>query len=417
MGAQCSSPQGKDLYEVEAQQHLDNHFDDNQVTKRLALMLKQTNEVVFKTPTKHSFIVNLGMIMLQCKMEQRYKRPLASGTKFTEIAVLQRAARYLKFAAAAYVATNADDVLKVVHGEDEEEEGLDLSGNLEVLHVYASEDVQACPGFFIASDKQTGDIVLSIGGGTSVEDSISEAAAQTTSLASFLGGYANERLLKVAEKVIELAKEPLENAIKGMEKPSLAIVGHSAGAGAATLAMLQGFGEGSVVNGLLSNGKVKCYSFGSPPVFAAGEKPLPDGVRRTVSSIYNFVNGMDCVPRTSVGSIGKLLVAVRAVDEFHYTTEERLKILSGEEETEDYFPDYKEIPIDMEAELRCLPPTGTTVLLYKADGVKMVCEKLTKGQLDRILIHENMFKDHHLSAYEDSIDEMLMQLRGAKGCC
>lgn len=413
MGAQCSSPQGKDLYEVEAQQHLDNHFDDNEVTKRLALMLKQTNEVVFKTPTRHSFVVNLGMVMLQCKTETRYKQPLASGTKFADIAVLQRAARYLKFAAAAYVAETKEDIFKVIHGEDEED-GIDLSGNLDVLHVYTSENAGECPSFFIAADKQTGDVVLSISGGTSVEDSISESAAQTTSLTSFLDGYANERLLAVSQKVIEQAKEPLENALNASEKPSLAIVGHSAGAGAATLAMLQGFGDDSVVNDLISKGKVKCYSFGSPPVFAAGEKPLP---AKTVSAIYNFVNGMDCVPRTSVGSIGKLLMAVRAVDEFHFTTEERLKIMSGEVETQDYFPDYKEIPLDMEAELRCLPPTGTTVLLYKADGVKMVCEKLTKGQLDRILIHELMFKDHHLAAYEESIDECLMQLQRTKGCC
>jgi len=178
--------------------------------------------------------------------------------------------------------------------------------------------------------------------------------------------------------------------------------------------VLQGFGEGSIVDDLLAKGKVKCYSFGSPPVYAAGEKPLPD---KTVSAIYNFVNGMDCVPRTSAGSIGKLLLAVRKVDDFHYSTDERLKILSGEEETTDYFPDYMEIPEDMQGELRCLPPTGTTVLLYKADGENMVCEKLTKGQLDRILISENMFKDHYLSAYEESIDECLMMLLKTKGCC
>merc|ERR1740121_2978878 len=96
---------------------------------------------------------------------------------------------------------------------------------------------------------------------------------------------------------------------------------------------------------------------------------------------------------------------------------ERLQILSGEAETTEVFPDCGEIPEEMRAELKVLPPIGTAVQIFKGNDSQMILQKVQREQLDRILIHESMFKDHALSAYEEAIDETLAQLQRSKGCC
>ncbi|CAN0423298.1 unnamed protein product, partial [Hapterophycus canaliculatus] len=54
--------------------------------------------------------------------------------------------------------------------------------------------------------------------------------------------------------------------------------------------------------------RVECYAFAPPPVFsAAGAEWMQD--------IYSFVNGADCIPTTSLGSLYDLCRTIQNVDQ------------------------------------------------------------------------------------------------------
>merc|ERR1719491_2548662 len=98
--------------------------------------------------------------MKQCHQEQRYTQPPSSGKAFADAAVLTRALRCVRYASAAYHNTQ-EDTLTTIHGEEE-----DAGGNIEILHMFKSEKGAkvSCPNFFVAKDKGTHELVLSIRG-------------------------------------------------------------------------------------------------------------------------------------------------------------------------------------------------------------------------------------------------------------
>lgn len=403
---------------MEARNLLDERLGEGMSTalSGLATTLTRINEQTFKMQPQYPFLVSLGMVMVQCDSEPRYKQPPSSGKKFIDMAVLMRAARYARYAAAAYC-TEKEDILKVIQGGEE-----DFNGNVEVLHVYTSDlappksaNKALAPSFFIASDKASGDVVLSIRGRTALPEALADAVAGTS---EFMEGSAHEGMAASSKELIEHSKDLLENALKNSAKGTLAIVGHSMGAGVAILATLQAFGgEGSQVEQLLSSGKAKCYAFAPPPVVAPDCK-FP---AKRASAICSFVNGMDAVPRASLGAVGRLLMAVRQVDELKVEMPTRLDFLRGGETAPalERLSDYDQIPEELGAEFKSLSlnGVGTTVLLFKGEDGKMNCEIAPPELSDRMLLHRNMALDHPMARYEESITEALMQLQRSKGCC
>lgn len=405
MGAHCAGEQQGHPHEAQAQEHLDMHFEESWATTQLVALLKQANQDIFKMPTQHPITVNLGMIMVQCNRDSRYIRPVTSGAKFSDRDTLMKAARYMKYARAAY-ATSQLEFSNRFFGEEDDD-----GRSFELLHAHISNKPDECPSFFITSDKASTDIVLSISGGNSLESAMSAAVAEPE---DFMGGIVNASIWTDSQQVIIHAKQPLESALKKSPQSALAIVGHSTGAGVATLIMLQGFGDDSVVSGMLTKGKAKCFAFGSPPVFQPVQTPLP---AHLTSAVCGFVNGMDCIPRFSRNTIGKLLMAVKKVDELEMGAAERVQYLREGEPTVEKLPDNMEVPEEISAEVPSLSPIGTTLLLFKQADGSMVCKKAQPAAPDKVLIHENMFKDHSLDAYEESITELLMQMPQSRGCC
>jgi len=408
MGAKCGVQQ--DPHELEAQQHLEKHFGDlGEVDniRRLANVLKRMHEEVFKMPSQHPVFVNLGMVMKQSVDEGRCNQLPTSGKKFTESAVLMRASRYARYAMAANH-SDEKDILKAIQGG----EGDELDGHVEMLYVYnnaeKTKDVATCPSFFIAKDKSTSDIVLSVRGGATLQDALVDSVG---SAAPFLDGHAHSRLLASAQKVLEKAREVLESAFEDASNCSLTFVGHGTGAGVALLATLQAFGESPIVQKLAATNMAKCYAFSAPPVFS-GE--VPD---QLLPNIYSFVYGKDMIPRASLGSMGKLLVALKQVDELEMGTPARLQVLEGSDQAPESFPDHLDIPEELSGELRSLHGVGTILSLSKNAQGNMSCDRVQREQMDRILLHENMFKDHMMAGYEEAIMEVLMQLQKSKGCC
>jgi len=372
-------------------------------------VVKEVNGNVYKTPLNHPALVDLGLILKQARDEKRYPQPLSSGKACSDAAVFTRASRYIMYAAAAYQ-TGEEDILKAIQGEDEEDR------SVEVRHVYRSPKggKRSCPSFFIATTSQR-EVVLCLRGTATMPEAITEAVGET---AEELQGDVNADLFAQAQQVLVEAQEPLEAALRGdgMAKAkgtSLALVGHSVGGGVAIMATLLAFRPDSYLEKLANAGKVRCYAFGAPPTFAGKVSP------KCAASVFSFVNGMDCVPRTSNGSIAKLLQAVRIVDEHEMETGDRVKVLhpQGEQLEGASFADYAEVPEELRTELRSLYGVGTILLMFKGRNGNRLCEKVSPELLDRILMHPDMVSDHVVTGYEESITETLMQLQRSKGCC
>lgn len=406
MGAQCTA-QNPD--EIEASQNLDDHIGEGTslALKRLAIVVKETNASVYKAPLDHPALLDLGLIMKQCYEEERYKKPLPPGKSFGEIPVFMRATRYAKYAKAAYE-NGEEEILKSIQGDAE-----DFGGNVEILHIYRSAGgpKDTCPSFFAAADKGTGEIVVSICGVATMPEAITEAVGETT---PFLNGAANEALLAKSSQLLQQAQEPLQKALEGNAKGAVSFVGHGIGGGIAALATVQAFGEGSFLQKFATAGRVKCYAFGPPPTFEPANKVPP----KCAAAIYTFVNNMDCIPRASLGSIGKLLQAVRKVDALQYETGDRVQLLKADSETtQEELPDFEELPDELKPELTSLYGLGTVLVLYKNGDGKRICEKVSADTMDRILMHPGMIDDHLMIGYEEAISETFLQLNSNKGCC
>lgn len=401
----CHSQQ--DPHEQAAENHLDEQHGEelSPGVKKLAAVLKTMNEQVFKTPTKHSMLANVGIIVHQCKAEPRHTVPISNGKNFTDMAVLMKTGRYAKYATAAYK-TDHINILKAI--QDVEEES-DLDPNMEILHAYSAPEGSKCPSFFIVFDKAANDVILSIRGSGVMQDALPDTLGDTV---PFLDGLANEVLVAKAKEVVAKAKEPLEQSLnKGPN--SLAIVGHCTGGGVASLVTLMGFGGDTAADKMLASGKAKCHAFGPPPVF----DPVDKGWPKSAAAVYTYINGMDMIPRTSKASTGRLLMAARKVDDIDMDMEGRLKVIGGKDPAPENVPDDEDIPEEFASELKSLCLVGTIIVLYKDREKKVHCETASVDKINRILLCSDMSKHHLMSHYEDSIEETLVMLQRNKGCC
>lgn len=417
MGNQCVAAQPS-VMDARARMR-ESHGDElSKALSELAPLLNNMNDQIFQKPLKHDALVNLGMIVTQCKQEERYTRPLMSGKKFTDMAVLMKAHRFASYARAA-CKNREEEILKII-----EEDA--MGGNIQIHHVQMPTgrlamptgklDLakgRACPGYFIATDKASNEIVLSIRGKALPHDAIHDITTETV---PFLEGTTLKKQLASCEELIKQSKEHLEAALQASPDCGLSVVGHGLGAGIAVLATVQAFGEGSAVESLLKKGKVKCYAFSPPPIF----EPVGSLLMHRTSAIYSFINGMDCVARASPATLGKLLLAVRSVDDLTIDHPTRLDFLGGDAEEDAVthkLPDVQDLPEDLGKELKSLSCIGTTILLFKAKDGRMNCEKLVGSGIDRILIHPDMATDYKMESYEESLGEVLVQLQATKGCC
>ncbi len=101
---------------------------------------------------------------------------------------------------------------------------------------------------------------------------------------------------------------------------SLIITGHSLGAATAELVTLQLLHQKKT---LCSS--IHCVALAPPPVYRS-TTPLPP---ETSEHITCYINGQDCVPRMSLGSVAWLLAALRAVDALKISPVEHLELLTG----------------------------------------------------------------------------------------
>jgi len=156
------------------------------------------------------------------------------------------------------------------------------------------------PAYFIAIPKQQDsmpwaplDVIMAVRGTKSLEDAITDIICDA---APYRDGKAHQYIIKAGTHVFEQSKPILEDmaAKLGRSKIRIRMVGHSLGAGAASIAAIE-FNE-------LSNFEVKVTGFGCPALLTK------EMAVKYKSFITTIVNDGDPVPRMSAATITNLLL-------------------------------------------------------------------------------------------------------------
>mmetsp|Transcript_50393 Transcript_50393/g.157766 ORF Transcript_50393/g.157766 Transcript_50393/m.157766 type:complete len:399 (-) Transcript_50393:97-1293(-) len=398
MGLVCSGTQPN-----EATSHLKDNFGEGtgDMMQKLAELLGRVDKVVNGSSSmSHPYLVNLGLIVKQVEQEHRYPRPITSGSQYADLSVMRRATRYAAFASAAYQ-RGKRAIAEHIGSFDPE----DIKFILE-----DSTGQGVFPSFFVADDPESDEIVLCIQGARTAGDALQEILC---SKEPFMGGKVHSAILDKAKFVVRTVQDEMVRISRDSPRKGIAVVGHSLGAGIAILATILLCGDGSPFARFMAARKVKCFAFASPPTF----EPLwalPPWVH---ASTYSFVHNMDCVPRACLGTLGKLLLAVKEVDSMSLSAVQRMLYLRGDYELTQTLPDYVEIPDSQQEALASLFGIGTIILLYRGIDSIIRCENCTPAMTDRLLMHPEMAADHLMASYEKAIDDAFTLLRSQKICC
>lgn len=388
-----------------AEGHLDSHFGagTSDSLRLIADVLLAAKARLNLEPLANPMLVNLGMVMKQLDDHQRDRTPPTSGTLFDDAKVLEKAARYVGYASAAH---NLDGGRKAIVEH--------IGGRLRaeaIKHVEEEDDLTSF-GYFVAVDPDTDDIVLCMCGTDCTRTALRMAI---TSKERLLGGRAHGQLLEAAKVVVESAAQVLLRLSQQMPRRGIAIVGHGTGGGVATLATILLCCDGCPFAKLMSAGKVKCYCFSPPPTF----EPLWALPAWVHGATYTFVHNMDCVPRLCMGTIAKLYLAMRQVDNLPIFAERRLAFLKGDAQIDTTLPDCVELSEEQGFVYASLLVVGTVVTLYRAEGQEdapVRCELTPAHLMDRIILHPNLVHDHAVSCLDEAFADLRLQLRASEGC-
>jgi hypothetical protein len=362
--------------------------------------------------SKHLFTTNSCMIMKQCLQENRYQNPVYKGatTPYHNSAVLKKAARFALHASAAYL-TDQDKICEAVPG----------LGPEHIVHIENSSKLDL-PSYYICTDPELEEIVVSIRGTGNIADVLNGLGSLDSGGMAFCGGRANTGMLMSARRVAE-SVAPKLSEMNGR----IGFTGHSMGAGVAILSMIQLFQEeGGVFDGRQAASSVSCWAFGAPPVMPSSA--VPSWVN-PVS--YSFVHWTDVVPRASVQNVIKLALAVKQVDDMSISEKDRLQYLLGsmDQKLDVHLPDTVELTQELSQKYPAFSQVGTIICLYPNPEVTVETDRESKGsqppvlavqmeadQVDRILCHPAMMRNHHMSAYLETMSEALAAEPAAKRC-
>jgi len=220
-------------------------------------------------------------------------------------------------------------------------------------------------------------------------------------------------MLESAKLVVECTVKMMTRLSQEFPRKGIAIVGHSVGGGIASLATILYCAEGCAFAKLMATGKVKCYAFAPPPTF----EPLWALPAWVHGSTYSFIYNVDCVPRACMGTLSKLYLALRHVDDLPLSAERRLAFIRGEVELDYVLPDYLDLPQDLAALVGSLFAVGTIVSLYKGDKGETRCELAAPHMMDRLLLHPDMVHDHSISCLEQAFEEFGTQVNNSSEGC
>ncbi|CAM9575475.1 unnamed protein product [Pylaiella littoralis] len=325
-------------------------------SESLGLMVKELRDAVsedIQITAEESKRLPLNFLMVKAMHDRQLLTTTRTGKKRTarnrgraglsprDRKVLQRSAHFARFAAASYdgVVDTVKDL--VAEGEVSRPPNLLYQSADDVRKWCVSKRTRIDPDdvkeitisdslqtqtYFVAVDHVSRSVVVSIRGTYSFTDTMVDLLCDPV---DFAGGKAHNGISQSALRVWRGVQEQVEKQLKEHSDYKLVLTGHSLGAGTAILLKillernakeaLKGSTKSSedgktkveLAPAKLNVGRsvrVECYAFAPPPVFSA-----PIGAP-WAQYVYSFVNGADCVPTMSLGSVYALCRTIQNVD-------------------------------------------------------------------------------------------------------
>ncbi|CAM9635858.1 unnamed protein product [Pylaiella littoralis] len=177
------------------------------------------------------------------------------------------------------------------------------------------------PAYLLTVDHATKSVVLSVRGTFSMQDTVTDLVCDS---ADFMGGSCHRGLCQGAKMLLAHAKGDVLQQLAEHEGYRLVVTGHSLGGGVSILLTMMLLKHRRELR--LAKTEVLCYAFAPPPVFG----PLHKLSGETRRAIRAFVFGNDMVCRLSLASASGLFRDLKEVDAIGATLPVRLKYLVNE---------------------------------------------------------------------------------------
>lgn len=214
-------------------------------------------------------------------------------------------------------------------------------------------------------------------------------------------------MANMAERVWNAAGPTVLRMLDENPTYTLAIAGHSLGAGVATLLNIllhQNARE------LVRGRAVVCFAFAAPPTYT----PLAKVPEAALAACTNYIHERDVVPFLSVDAVRHLFNCVSAIEEQKFSWTQRMQLMTGYTEPDDELIDV----VRRANENRLLTKPGAPLLAVPARtnvwvredkntgkySVKM-CDSMALAKLG-IFIDAKILDDHFPSRYEHALHNL-----------
>lgn len=171
------------------------------------------------------------------------------------------------------------------------------------------------PRHFVAVDEVQKSIVVAIRGTNSISDIITDLLCDNE---PFAGGYAHGGMKEAAESLYTAILPTLRSALQDHPSYSIALTGHSLGAGVAIL----------LTKVLLMNGftDIKCYAIAPCPVFGPMDRVDSDWS----DALECFVHAHDLVAKLCLATARNLALEIERIDALQLTVPEKKEIIDSQ---------------------------------------------------------------------------------------
>jgi len=272
-----------------------------------------------------------------------------------------------------------------------------------------------CPGHFIAVDHAHKSVVLSIRGTFHAKDALTDLLAKYD---PFMGGFVHSGILMAARQKFRDVVPTLLETLKQHPGYELILVGHSLGAGTASLLAMLIYSEYNI--------PLHCFAFAPPGVMSL------DLAHKCRNFITSIVLNDDIIPRLSCGSIADLKqVILHLMSQTDSNLKRMFQFLSAgnnlgqglTRKLSNYFscsptPDLQNVQYIPEPRLY---PPGRTFLIFNPDNKKGLATKYNAMEesdpslFGDIIISSSMFTDHMPDAYETALETILETVKKNEG--
>lgn len=382
---------------------------------------KHKNTYKFKYP----LFINLPLLCIYHTHHNNHNEFFLQESESTDS--LNIALRYMRFASAAYGAVYMRFLKIIKELPLSSQNDMDIQAISQHTGVFIEDiiDVKltgikvACPCYYIAVDRATKAVVVTVRGTANFADVITDLVCESV---RFLNGHAHDGIRRGSERLFEATIKTVCELLDKNPSYSLIVTGHSLGAGTSILLTMLylAFQQGELDEFaqdmpnkagdciLRKNAKIKCYAFAPPPVFSAQDEHN----KSYDDAIEVYVNHRDIVPRLSLATFNDMIHALQKIDSLRLGVKERLKaalsdinnpvilnvvsmIRSALEDTE-----FARILASNDSHFVRLHIPGRIHLLQRKPNKEYRALKKNREFFKRMLLAEGFFADHLPDQYE-----------------